>query len=149
MTHFNLEFIEESFQYDEPVAIGKITIGKFNEQFLSPISFWKQEDYFKNWIIQIENLNDNKGRIFLPTSMYNSVQTNFIFGWSIHIYKEVAYCQNNILFLDEIQGEFEASKVSSYVKERETVSGGGQIISEWKTDITGIANFKHELYTRL
>jgi hypothetical protein len=141
MSEFLLTFTHEATCFDEPSLNGKIIIDDFSEGFISPLTYWSKQDYLQSWVFEITKANKISNKAFLATSMYDPQFANFIFGWALYFRNDLVFCQNHILFLNEISGEFNPLLISSYMHEREIENEEGQKISEWQTTRSAVMSF--------
>lgn len=129
---------------DELVIPTSIIINEFQEAINIPLTYWNISDYKKNWLRSLEEGLASKNHAALVVSMYEPVLTNFVFAWVIYFEGEVAYVQNNVIFLDECN-DFSPERINEFVGERTTHDEDGIKISEWDTDLDSIFAFYNSL----
>lgn len=139
------------FPEDKPVDIegecvlpASIIIDEFSEMMNIPLSYWNIDDYKDNWRISLGEGLENKKHAALAVSMYDPVNTNFIFTWVLYFSGDVVFVQNSILFLDECP-EFTPETINSFTEPRTTHNEDGMKISEWNTDLKSVIIFYHGL----
>lgn len=74
----------------------------------------------------------------LITSMRDPLNMNFVFLWVLFYEGEKVFVQNQIIFLDEIGGEFNPDKVNGYVGSRIEFNEDGQRISGWVVSLSEV-----------
>lgn len=125
----------------EDINYGRITIDDFEELFELPTDYWNFGDYISHWVKELTDVVEGKTKTALLTTMFYPDQANFFITWPIYRDGDTVYVQNRIIFLEEIEGDFEIEKLSEYVGDRMTIDEDGKKISEWKTDIASIKEF--------
>ncbi len=126
---------------DEKMAIGKILIGEFYENFHASLSYWDSDKYEFQWKQALTRIIEGASTTALITSMYDPQLANFIFWWVLYRDGEDIYIQNHVLFMDDIDGSFEEGCVYDYIPQREIVNEDGDRISEWVTELKAIKSF--------
>ena len=111
---------------------GKIVIDDFCESFSADMSFWTTGDYEKHWEEAMEALCRGEAVSFI-TSITDPKATNVIRSWACYpIEGELAF-QEHLLFLDEIEGDFNLEQPHRNVQAYEAITEDGDEISEWRT----------------
>jgi hypothetical protein len=77
----------------------------------------------------------------LMTSMTDPRNSNFLVCWPMYREGENVYIQNTIIFLDEIEGDFDPATPWSYVGPRQGIDEDGNKISEWITSFDSLREF--------
>ncbi|WP_145577550.1 hypothetical protein [Yersinia alsatica] len=129
---------------NELVQPAKIIIDEFEESLRLPLSYWSANDYKNFWIKSLEEGISSKKHAALAVSMYEPEQSNFIFTWVIYFENDKIFLQNNILFLNEIQG-FMPDRINDFIDIRTTHNEDGRKISEWSTDFKSVIDFYNSL----
>lgn len=137
---FSIEFLV-NVHNSGPVRQGRITIGSFSEIFESSISFWNQKDYEKQWKRGLTQLLTYNMKSCLVTSMYDPSTANFIEIWPLYRMESMVLVHHNLLFFDDITGNFNPDDPYSHVPERATVNEDGHKISEWSISIDAVQLF--------
>lgn len=139
------------FPEDKPVDIegecvlpASMIIDEFSEMMNIPLSYWNINDYKDNWRSSLGEGLANKKHAALAVSMYEPVNTNFIFTWVLYFSGDVVFVQNSILFLDECPG-FTPETINCFTEPRTTHNEDGMKISEWNTDLKSVISFYHSL----
>jgi len=144
---FDLSLGEEKIMFEETGYMGKIIIGEFEEYFFSNDSFFKKEDYYKNWLKSVDDLFDFSKTFFL-TNVYDPKYANFYMAWSCHIMDNIVYFQDCIIPCENYCLE-EVIYSNVEMGDIEFVDDEGNKISTWKTDVNSINDFKDRLMQRL
>ena len=107
-----------------------------------PLGFWDKSDYRRSWRQAFEVLNANShSTSCLMTSMTDPRNSNFLVCWPMYREGEDVYIQNKIIFLDEIEGDFDPATPWSYVGPRQGIDEDGNKISEWITSFDSLREF--------
>lgn len=130
----------------ELVQPASIIVDDFEETLHLPLSYWSLTDYKKSWSKSLEEGLSRKTHSVLAVSMYNPMQTNFIFTWVLYFEDDNIYVHNNLMFLDECQG-FTSENINKFFEPRTTHNEDGIKISEWNTDLKSVLDFYHRLRT--
>ena len=141
---FSIEFITEPrTENGELSQRGRITLGAFSEQFISPLVFWTADDYRKQWIEAAQRIIDSAERSCFVTSMYESPSSGVIFLWPAYRLGEEVYFQHRLILPEHVKGIYDPLNPYAQIGERETKSEEGEQISEWQIDLSDIARFLH------
>lgn len=145
---FSINFIENNLDIgvDEKYeTVGEITIGEFYEYFISSTTFWSKEDYEKQWCEVVKTLSSSKvsSSAFI-VSMFDPSETEYIICWPAYRENDDVYIQNRLLFLKDINGDFDVNKIGSHIGDRETVSDDGTSPSEWHTTFRELEDWLNE-----
>lgn len=134
---------ESEGEYDGSVqASGRIIIGDFTETFRVPLGFWDESDYRRSWRKAFEVLNASPhSTSCLMTSMTDPRNSNFLICWPMYRASEYVYIQNKIIFLDEIEEEFDPAAPWDLIGPRHGIDEDGNKISEWTTSMDSLREF--------
>lgn len=123
-------------------ASGRIVIGDFTETFRIPLGFWEESDYRRSWRRAFEVLDaDPHGMSCLMTSMTDPDKSNFLGCWPMYREGEDVYIQNAIIFLNEIQQDFDPAAPWRCVGPRQSIDDDGNRVSEWITSMSSLREF--------
>lgn len=125
-------------QSGEPVIECTIALGRERERFFTPVSFWARESYISQWKLSFREGMRTRRHSALITSMRDPLNMNFVFLWVLFYEGEKVFVRNKIIFLDEIDGEFNPDKVNEYVGSRIEFNEDGQRISEWVVSLSEV-----------
>ena len=107
-----------------------------------PLGFWDESDYRRSWRVAFEVLSaSSHSTSCLMTSMTNPHTSNFLACWPMYREGEDVYIQNAIIFLDEIDGDFDTTAPWGYVGPRHGIDEDGNKISEWITSMESLRRF--------
>ncbi|MBA4184366.1 MAG: hypothetical protein H0X49_10175 [Acidobacteria bacterium] len=140
---FNLKFISNknfSPERNEEVALGEISLGNFTENFESSLSFWRIEDYEKQWIEAAKRIIEFEQTAFI-TDLDNPKTSNFITWWKAWKIEEEIFVQNQLLFLNQFPDLFDIKNPYKFIGNRTTKTEDSEQISEWKISLEDIENF--------
>jgi hypothetical protein len=127
---------------DSAEASGRIVIGDFTETFRIPLGFWEESDYRRSWRRAFEVLNaDPHATSCLMTSMTDPGDSNFLGCWPMYREGEDVYVQNAIIFLDEIEQDFDPAAPWGCVGPRQSIDEDGNKVSEWITSMSSLREF--------
>ncbi|MCY0938053.1 hypothetical protein [Streptomyces sp. H34-S4] len=128
--------------HQEAGATGRITVGDFVESFYMDLSYWSIDEYERSWRDSIQLILDGEERdSCLIVSITNPEASNFIFSWPLYRRGEDVIIQNSIIFLDELERDFDPLEPWSSVRPRLTVDEDGNSISEWRTSVSAVRDF--------
>jgi CdiI N-terminal domain len=77
----------------------------------------------------------------LMTSMTDPRNSNFLTCWPMYREGEDVYIQNTLIFLDEIEGDFNPAAPWDSVGPREVIDEDGNRVSEWITSMRSLREF--------
>ncbi|MDP4193256.1 MAG: hypothetical protein Q8858_16955 [Bacteroidota bacterium] len=140
---FKIEFVGNK---NKKLKIGNLIIEDFQETFLSSLRYWTENEYIDHWYKSIEAVINGAEVTALITSMADPKdKRNVIFSWPIYRIKDDIYIQNRILFIKEIekdfQEEFSLDNLDKYLSPRETFNEDGEKLSDWKTSVETLRSF--------
>ncbi|WP_260860424.1 hypothetical protein [Streptomyces cupreus] len=123
-------------------AIGRIVVRDFEENFPMALTYWSVEQYQASWVRALRVLaREEVATSCLISSITNPASSNFIFCWPLYRSGEIVYVQNSIIFLEELEGDFDTDEPWRFVEPRSTVDEDGHEISEWQTTIDEVREF--------
>lgn len=137
---FAIEFLPK-LEADKRSAKGEIVIDDFIEKFESELTFWKTEDYIRQWVEGIERIIHMTNNSCLITSISNPDHANFILWWVMYKQDNMILFQNQILFFELLDQKFSLDNPYIHVPKRMTVNEDGKEISEWSVPLQEIKNF--------
>ncbi|MEV2251109.1 hypothetical protein AB0I94_11095 [Streptomyces sp. NPDC050147] len=123
-------------------AVGRISVGDFEESFAMDLSYWSVTDYQESWMSALAVLDGGTDSTScLISSITDPANSNFVFCWPIYREGDDVYVQNSIIFLEELTGDFIPKEPWRSVEPRSTVDEDGNNISEWKTSMGAVREF--------
>lgn len=123
------------------VRFGEIVLGEYVERFEAPTSYWTAEDYQEHWKQAIERIVGGEEKSCLITSMYDPELANFIFWWPIFREGTKVFVQNQVLFLKDDKTPLNPLNPFASIKDRQTLTEDGLLISEWEISISELEFF--------
>ncbi|GLU45650.1 hypothetical protein [Nocardiopsis ansamitocini] len=128
--------------HQEAGATGRIVVGDFIEIFYMDLSYWSVDDYKRSWRDSIQVIIDEKEKdSCLVASITDPKVSNFIFCWPLYRRGQDVIVQNSIIFLDELEKDFNPFEPWSSVRSRLTVDEDGNSISEWRVRLSAVRDF--------
>lgn len=141
---FSIRFLDEAesvVRDTSKLKIGVIVIGNFEEHFEASLSYWSIENYQKQWRQALERIKSGETKSSLITSMYDPQTANFITWWPLYRDDQQVRVQNQLLFMDQINGLYNLANPYVHVPDRAAIDEDGNPISEWRTTIAEIEEF--------
>jgi hypothetical protein len=141
---FNIEFIREpQIEFGEWAARGRIALGDFSEEFVSPIVFWTVDNYRRQWCEAAERLLNGYEMSCFVAAMRESPLDGALFLWPAYREGEAVHLQHKLLLPELVKVSFDVMNPYAQVSERRTLSDDGEPISEWQVSIGDISRFLH------
>ncbi|MFF9675143.1 hypothetical protein ACF1GS_26135 [Streptomyces eurythermus] len=107
------------------------------------LTYWNVGQYQTSWARSLRILERGDDTASgLITSITDPANSNFIFCWPLYRSGEIVYIQNSIIFLTELEEDFNPAEPWRFVEPRSTVDEEGNEISEWQTTISEIRRFR-------
>ncbi|MDR3747961.1 MAG: hypothetical protein P4M04_07400 [Acidobacteriota bacterium] len=125
-------------------ARGLIVLGDSAEEFLANLGEWTQAKYREQWRGSIQSLLEGEGRAVLITTFSNPSTASHLEWWALYREGEDVFVQNQLLFFDDIEGEFDESRAVDFLRARETVTEEGRPISEWSVSMEDLRMFSKQ-----
>jgi len=139
---FSLEFIAEPLiENGELSQLGRITLGEFSEQFLSPLVFWTVADYERQWTDGAHRILGGAERSCFVTAMRESPLSGVVLLWPAYRVGQNVYLQHRLILPEHVNGRFDPSNPYAQIDGRETLSVDGEPLSEWQIDLSDVARF--------
>jgi hypothetical protein len=124
-------------------AAGRIRVGEFTETFLMDLSFWTVADYRHSWHAALRKLEEAENSTScLIASITDPAASNFVSCWPMYREGEEVHVQNSIIFLDELDEQFDAQEPWRFVAARSTLDEDANRISEWLTSAAQVRRFR-------
>jgi len=135
----------ESAGNGTPAFYGKIVIDDFQETFAASLVSWTRDDYDLHWRKALEYLIAGGDRSALITDYVEPSAhpggEDYLIWWPLYRDGDRVFVQNHVLFLKQLGTPFSAERPWTSVRDRETISGDRQRISEWTTTVEEIKRF--------
>lgn len=123
------------------VTVGSIHIDDFSETFQVDLSYWDIGDYLAQWRAGLTRIAEGEVSSCIISSISRPQSANFVFLWLLYRDGGHVFVQQQVLFLDELEGPFDPTEPYRHVPPRVTISDDGDDISEWETSIDAIERF--------
>ena len=141
---FDIEFIgNPQIEFSELAVRGRITLGKFSEDFVAPLAFWAVNDYRWQWHEAAERILSGRERSCFVAAMRESPLDGAVFLWPAYKDGTSVYIQHKVLLPENVKGSFDPSNPYAQIDERRIVAEEGEMISEWEVSVGDIARFLH------
>ncbi|MEV5753893.1 hypothetical protein AB0L00_39275 [Actinoallomurus sp. NPDC052308] len=141
MSNFDIAFTGKVIKDDPLIAEGVIQLGAHREVFLSDLTFWSVELYRTSWIGALRRLADGGDVSCLLTSVLDPTLANFFTVWPLYRSGDRVFVQNHLVFVDELDRNFDPSVPWEYIAPRATVDEDGDLISEWEISFFDVEEF--------
>jgi hypothetical protein len=123
-------------------AVGRITVRGFEETFPMDLTYWGAEKYRASWVKALRVLErGDDATSCLISSITDPSTSNFVFCWPLYRSQDLVYVQNSIIFLEELDEDFDPDRPWRFVEPRSTVAEEGHEISEWQTTVDEVRDF--------
>lgn len=104
--------------------------------------FWKEADYRRHWLRALQRLDHGSEVTSCLVSSITDPRTgNFVRCWPLYRCGDVVHVQEAVIFLDELDSEFDPDEPWLSVAPRRVVNEDGDQISEWETDMSAVRRF--------
>ena len=139
MCNFSIKISKNEFESEgDLVAEGVLKIGGDIENFNASLSYWGRRQYCSQWREALNRLTIGFDRTAVVTTMYDPATANFIFWWLLYVIEEKIYIQNHVLFMGDLEDDFDEEDIYKFIPIRETHTEEGEPISEWSVTINDI-----------
>ncbi|MCX4452872.1 hypothetical protein OOK58_12335 [Streptomyces sp. NBC_01728] len=144
MTRISTTSSHEGFAIEVVSAgAGRIVVGDFTEAFPMDLTFWDSEHYEKSWANALRRLEGaDVATSCLVSSITDPKTANFVFCWPLYRIRDDVFAQNSLIILNELDNAFDPESPWLSVGPREIVDEDGNKISEWRTDIGTVREFR-------
>ena len=148
---FKVGFTDEPDEYldDDPTvpsAIGLITIGEFNENFVSSLYEWNKKAYESQWLQSLGRFLNGDKKAVLITWYVNPKESSNLQWWALYRGEaETVHVQNHLPLYDNFDREFSVAEATSFLRSRMTENEDGNAISEWDVPLGEVQLFFEEL----
>ena len=136
---FSIRLLRQDGQ--SSAARGRIQIGTFEEAFEADLSHWTRARYEQQWREALLRIVSGEPTSCLITSLTDPATANFIFWWPMYSSGDEVVFQNQVLFLEQVNGPFNPANPYVHVAPRMTVAAEGAPLSEWRISKQHLARF--------
>ena len=139
---FDIEFLPPGTPATDPhLAVGRITVGSFSENFETDLGHWDRSRYEADWRANVRRILDGADRAALLTSLTEPTMANFFVWWPLYRDGDTVRIQNHLLFLEELPAPFDIDHPWKSVRDRETTDEDGNRFSEWSCSVSDLASW--------
>ncbi|MEU1536245.1 hypothetical protein [Streptomyces fagopyri] len=122
---------------------GKIVVGDFTETFPMDLTFWDAEHYEQSWAKALRRLEEaDVATSCLVASITDPKTANYISCWPLYRIQGTVFVQNSLIILNELNKVFDPERPWLSTDPREIVDEDGNKISEWRTGIENVREFR-------
>ena len=136
-TQFDIRFLLSQSQ----AGRGQIALGSFVEEFDSPLGFWMDADYKRQWKEGTSRLLAGAAKSALVTAIYDPGNANFLMWWVMYRDDGEIVFRNHILLMEHLPRPLDLNDLYSFVPERDRNRDSEYPVSEWVVPLESIANF--------
>lgn len=149
---FSISFLDEPIvrEYNhethewESGAMGLLVLGDWKESFLSTLFEWNKQDYEAQWLHAIRKLLNGKTKVPLIVEYIDPSRASKLIWWPMYRVEDTVYIQNHILWYEQLAEPFSIGNAGLSLRDRQTHSEDGQLISEWSVSLAEIEKFANE-----
>jgi CdiI N-terminal domain len=144
---FSICFTDKPNQYLDddpsiPSAIGRITAGQLDEEFVSSLYEWDKETYERQWLDSLQRFVNGANKAVLITWYVNSKESSNLQWWALYRGANgVVHVQNHLPWYHNFGREFSAEDATSFLHDRIAVNEDWLAISEWNFHLSDIEVF--------
>jgi hypothetical protein len=144
MKKFSIEVISQKPEtmYGILSHIGQITIDKFKETFIMPLSTWTLEEYQAQWHNAIERIKNHDTSCLVVSISGIKNENPSVTLWTLYKVGETIFIHNNLLINDTVAhmtvklSDFNSKTCYQFINPRVTIDEDGEEISEWSIPLS-------------
>jgi len=138
---FNIELLGQPEGKGDGLFIwGRLTLGRFQEEFQAPLYEWAPGDYAAHWLESAERLLRGSPVAVFLTHMARP-DADYHVGWSAWREGDRIYVQERLFLRDQLAGPFDPEFPEVHAGPREELSIEGERISQWEVAVQDVAGF--------
>jgi CdiI N-terminal domain len=119
---------------------GRLTLGRFQDEFQAPLYEWAPGDYAAHWIESARRLVRGAPVAVFLTHMVRPDAAYHV-GWPAWREGDRVYVQERLFLREQLSGGFDPESPEVHVGRRREVSDEGKRISQWEVGIGDLADF--------
>jgi hypothetical protein len=138
---FNIELIGRPEGKGDGLFIwGRLTLGRFQEEFQAPLYEWAPGDYAAHWLESAERLLRGSPVAVFLTHMARPDAAYHV-GWPAWREGDHIYVQERLFLRDQLAGPFDPEFPEVHAGPREERSAEGELIHQWEVAVRDLAAF--------
>jgi len=119
---------------------GRITIGRFADEFQAPLFDWAPGDYAAQWIEAAERLAKGAPVAVFLTHMLHP-QAPYHLGWPAWREGDRVYVQERLFVREQLGGDFDPEYPEVHAGPRQEVSAEGARVLQWEVGMRDVLAF--------
>jgi contact-dependent growth inhibition (CDI) system CdiI-like immunity protein len=119
---------------------GRITLGRFTEEFQAPLWDWAPGDYTTQWVEAAHRLTKGAPVAVFLTHMSHP-QAAYHLGWPAWRDGERVYVQERLFLREQLTGAFDPEYPEVHAGPRQEISEDGERISQWEVSMRDVIAF--------
>ena len=119
---------------------GRLTLGRFQEEFQAPLYDWAPGDYAAHWLESARRLLGGSPVAVFLTHMARPDAAYHV-GWPAWREGDRIYVQERLFLREHLTGTFDPECPEVHVGQRQQLSEEGVRISQWEVAVRDIATF--------
>ena len=119
---------------------GRITLGRFQDDFQAPLYDWAPGDYAAHWLESAERLLQGAPVVVFLTHMLRA-DAVYHLGWPAWHEGDRVYLQERLFLRDQLDGAFDPEYPELHAGPRQERSGEGEPIAQWEVGLQDLVAF--------
>ena len=119
---------------------GRLTLGRFQDEFQAPLYEWAPGDYAAHWLESARRLLGGAPVAVFLTHMVRPDAAYHV-GWPAWREGDRVYVQERLFLREHLNGTFDPECPEVHVGRRQEVSDEGERISQWEVGVRDLADF--------
>ncbi len=141
MKEFDIRFTGDREDGDPDVSIGVMHLCDDTEYFHAPTIYWSTDQYESSWYTALRRIIDGAEVSCLVVAISDPRAANFIETWPLYRENDIVYFHNRLIFMDQLDHEFDPDAPWASMDPRVTVNEDGKKISEWVVPLQSLRDF--------
>jgi hypothetical protein len=119
---------------------GRITLGRFTDEFQAPLYDWAPGDYTAHWLEAAGRLaKDAPVAVFLTHMVHPAAEYHL--GWIAWREGERILVQERLFLREQLSGDFDPDNPEVHAGPRQEISAEGERISQWEVGLRDVVAF--------
>lgn len=119
---------------------GRLTLGRFQEEFQAPLYDWAAGDYAAHWLESARRLLDGSPVAVFLTHMMRA-DAPYHIGWPAWQEGSRVYVQERLFVCEQLKGPLDPEYPEVHVGPRHVVSDKGEPIPQWEVSLSDMRAF--------